>query len=183
MSGITPWLCRPIRRARCAVLAALLVTGTVAQAQDRSRQGGPPSPDEADRGAIQRGSLAGEFGAHLQEVRKRLKVQAAQQAAWESFARRAQALMEDQMRGLPRPDDREDAVHQINRRVDVVRNRLAAMEDIADAASQLYSALSPDQRKIADELLPTAVPTLYSGLADFPRARPGGEGMTRKRGP
>jgi hypothetical protein len=171
------------RRARCVTLGALLATGMVVQAQDPGRRGGPPGPEEADRGAIQRGTLAGEFSAHLQEVKQRLKLQTAQQAAWQSFARRVQALMEDQMRGVARPDDREDAVHQISRRVDVVRNRLAAMEDIADAASQLYSMLSPDQRKTADELLPTTVPTLYSGLADFSRAPPGGERMIRKKGP
>jgi hypothetical protein len=170
------------RRARCAVLLALLAAGTAVRAQERSRQGGQPGPDEADRGAIQRGTIAGEFSAHLQEVRQRLKLQTAQQAAWDTYARRVQALMEDQMRGVARPDDREDAVRQINRRVDVVRNRLAAMEDIADAARQLYSALSADQRKLADDLLPTTVPALYSGLADFAHGPPD-EKMIRKKGP
>jgi hypothetical protein len=150
------------RRARCVTLVALFAAATVAQAQDPGRQGGPRGPEEADRGAIQRGTIAGEFSAHLQEVKQRLKLQAAQQAAWESFARRVQALMEDQMRGVARPDDREDAVHQI---------------------SQLYSALSADQRKTADELLPTTVPTLYSGLADFSRGPPDGERIIRKKGP
>jgi LTXXQ motif family protein len=175
------------RRAHCAALVAplvaLIAAGTLVQAQEPVRRGGPSGPEEADRGAVQRGTLAGEFSAHLQEVKRRLKLQAAQQPAWESFAKRAQALMEDQMRGIARPIDPEDAVHQINRRVDVVRNRLAAMEDIADAAKQLYSSLSPDQRKVADELLPTAVPALYSGLEDFSRGPPGGERMIRKKGP
>jgi len=60
-----------------------------------------------------------------------------------------------------------------------VRNRLAAMEDIADAASQLYAVLSPEQRKVADDLLPTTVPALYSGLPEFPRAPI----VIRKKGP
>ena len=174
------------RQARWLVMIAalaLLTPAMAAQAQERGRRASPPGPEEADRGAIQRGSLAGEFTAHLQEVKQRLKLQTEQQVAWDAFARRVQALMEDQMRGMPRPDEREDAVHQINRRVDVVRNRLAAMEDIADAAGQLYSALSPDQRKIADELLPTTVPTLYSGLGDFARGPPAGGGTIRKKGP
>lgn len=166
--------------AHCALLAALLAIATAPHAQDRGRQG-PAGPDEADRGAAQRGALAGEFGAHLQEVKQRLKLESAQQPAWDAFARRVQALMEDQMRGVPRPADQEDAVRQINRRVDVVRNRLAAMEDIAEAASQLYSALSADQRKLADELLPTTVPTLYSGLPDISRGPPGGRSI--KKGP
>ncbi len=177
------------RAACCALLAiALLAAVTAAQAQQggRGRSGGPPGPDGADRaaldrGAIGRGALAGEFIAHLQDVKQRLKLETAQQAAWDDLARRAQALMEDQMRGFARPPDQEDAVHQINRRVDVVRNRLAAMEDIADAARQLYSLLSAEQRKLADELLPTTVPTLYSGLPDFPREP--GQAMIRKKGP
>jgi len=162
------------RAARCAPwLATLLVTslvaGAAAQSPDasRARRGGQPPPDEPDRGAIERNTLALEFDEHLDDVHKRLKLQPAQQPAWEAFAARAQALMLDQLRGVAPYPEHEDAPHQINRRVDVVRNRLAAMEDVADAASQLYSVLSEEQRKHADELLPTAVPSLYSGLPEF----------------
>jgi hypothetical protein len=125
-----------------------------------------------DRAAYERASMAGEFSLHLQEVKQRLKLQAAQQPAWDLFARRVQALMEDQMRGIGAPSEGQDAPHQINRRVDVVRNRLAAMEDIADAVAQLYLLLSADQRKVADELLPTTVPTLYSGLPEASHGPP-----------
>jgi hypothetical protein len=87
--------------------------------------------------------------------------------------------MQDQLRGIAHPLEHEDALHQIDRRVDIVRNRLAAMEDIADAARLLYSMLSADQRKMADELMPTTVPALYSGLPDFPR--PPGDSVVRKK--
>lgn len=173
------------RGRRAALLVALLAAAAASQAQMGGRRGGPPpSTDDADQAALERrarerGALAGEFSVHLDDVRQKLKLQAAQQPAWDAYARRAQALMEDQLRGVPTPDASEDALHQINRRVDVVRNRLAAMEDIADAAGQLYSTLSPEQRKVADELLPTTVPTLYSGLPDFPRSQATG----RKKGP
>ena len=177
-------------RAHCAVLLiALLAAGLGAPAQEggRNRRGAAPSPDDADaaaleRSARERGTLAGEFDAHLADVRKHLKLEAAQQPAWDAFARRAEALMQDQLRGVAEPSEGQDALHQINRRVDVVRNRLAAMEDIADAAAQLYSLLSPAQRKLADELLPTAVPSLYSGLPDFSRGQPG-QSSLRKKGP
>jgi hypothetical protein len=174
------------RRAACyaAPLAALLAASLIAQAQEnsRARRGGPPVPDEPDRGAIERHALGGEFSAHVAEVQQRLKLQKAQQAAWDAYARRVQALMLDQLRGVPRGPDNEDGLHQINRRVDIVRNRLAAMEDIADAAAQLYALLSPEQRKVADDLLPTTVPALYSGLPEFPRG-PVGQPITRKKGP
>jgi hypothetical protein len=182
---------RACRVPRATLLIVLLAIEWTAQAQvgGRSRGSGPPGPDAADRaaldrGAIERNTLTGEFGAHLQDVKQRLKLEPAQQAAWDSYARRAEALMLDQMRGMAPPPEHEDAVHQINRRVDIVRNRLAAMEDIADAAGQLYSTLSADQRKIADDLLPTTVPPLYSGLPDFSHGPPG-QAMSRKkqRGP
>jgi len=165
-----------LRAARCArwlapLLVISLAAGAAAQAPDasRARRGGQP-PDEPDRAAIERNTLALEFDEHLDDVHKRLKLQPAQQAAWDSFAARAQALMLDQLRGVAPYPEHEDAPHQINRRVDVVRNRLAAMEDVADAASQLYSVLTEEQRKRADELLPTAVPSLYSGLPEFGKA-------------
>ena len=173
-----------IGRARCAALwTVLLLAAMAAPAQEGGGQrSGPPSQDDADRGTPERGSPAGEFNVHLQDVKQRLKLQSSQQAAWNTYARRVQALMEDVMRGVGRPVDPEDAVHQINRRVDLVRNRLAAMEDIADAATQLYAGLSPSQRKIADDLLPTTVPTLYSGLPDVSRPPPG-PSIKRRRGP
>jgi hypothetical protein len=179
------------RERRAALLVALLAIESTAQAQvgGRGRGTGPPGPDAPDRaaidrGAIERNTLTSEFTAHLQDVKQRLKLEPAQQAAWDSYARRAEALMQDQMRGMAPPPEHEDALHQINRRVDIVRNRLAAMEDIADAAAQLYSTLSADQRKTADDLLPTTVPTLYSGLPDFSHGPPG-QAMSRKkqRGP
>jgi hypothetical protein len=168
------------------LLIALLGAGFATQAQvgGRGPRSGAPGPDEADRaalerGAIARGTLAGEFTAHLQDVRQRLKLEPAQQAAWDRYASRAEALMQDQLRGIAHPLEHEDALHQIDRRVDIVRNRLAAMEDIADSARLLYSMLSADQRKMADELMPTTVPALYSGLPDFPR--PPGDSVVRKK--
>jgi hypothetical protein len=159
--------------ARYAPLAALLAAGLMAQAQQSRPPPTPPSVLEApDRGAIERHTIGSEFNLHVAEVQQRLKLQPSQQPVWDAYARRVQALMQDQLRGVPRGPDDEDALHQINRRVDIVRNRLAAMEDIADAAAQLYTVLSPEQRKVADELLPTTVPALYSGLPEFPRGPP-----------
>jgi hypothetical protein len=156
------------------MLIALAAVGAAVQAQEGARRrGAAPSAGDAERSSRELNSLTEEFSAHLLEVQQRLKLEVGQQAAWDAFAVRVQALMQDQLRGLPSSPEHEDAPHRINRRVDVVRNRLAAMEDIADAASQLYALLTAEQRKLADELLPTTVPALYSGLPDLARsARP-----------
>ena len=55
------------------------------------------------------------------------------------------------------------ALVQIESRIDIVRNRLTAMEDVSDAAKRLYAGLTAEQRAIADGLLPGTVPTLYTG--------------------
>lgn len=159
--------------ARWALPGALLLAGVLvaAQAQEggRGRRGAlaPAPADEPDRTAIERNTLVAEFSEHLRDVRRRLNIQPAQQPAWDQFEHRTEALMLDQMRGIAPPPEHEDALHQINRRVDVVRDRLAAMEDIADAAAHLYAVLTQEQRRKADELLASAVPSLYSGLPDL----------------
>jgi len=166
------------------MLIAVAAVGAAVQAQEggRGRRGAAPGAGDVERGSRELNLLTEEFSAHLLEVQQRLKLEAGQQAAWEVFAARVQALMQDQMRGVAAASEHEDAPHRINRRVDVVRNRLAAMEEIADAASQLYALLTAEQRKLADELLPTTVPALYSGLSDLahgPRPQPSRERESR----
>ena len=73
--------------------------------------------------------------------------------------------MADQMKQESASFARRTAVQQINSKVDTVRNRLAAMEDVSDKAVMLYQSLDDAQKKIADLRLPATVPTLYSGLA------------------
>ena len=43
---------------------------------------------------------------------------------------------------------------------DVARNRLTAIEDIADAGKALYAALTPEQRTLADRRLALPLATL-----------------------
>ena len=41
--------------------------------------------------------------------------------------------------------------------MDAARNRLAALEEIADSAKALYAGLSPEQKKVADARLPSLI--------------------------
>jgi len=92
--------------------------------------------------------------------------------------------MSDQLK-LESYQARLGALQQIARKVDTVRKRLTAMEDIQEAASKLYAALDDKQKLTADQLLPSTIPALYSGLGggggggggkERSGERPGGRG-------
>lgn len=125
---------------------------------DRSRSGPPAEARSGSAGVVD------DLQTQLAEVEQSLSLTPLQQPLWERYRETIGALMADQLRLDPRPVTRIDAVKQIGRKVDVVRNRLVAMEDIAEAAELLYGTLDPDQRRVADRLLPGTVPALYSGL-------------------
>lgn len=170
----------PVSRLAPLIVFALLLpacSSTPGPDIDRPR-GDPPGVrnDGGDGGARIREDLR----TQLSEVEQRLGLTPRQQTLWDRYRETVGALMADQLRMDPRPTTRVDAVRQIGRKVDVVRNRLVAMEDIADAASRLYDALDAEQRKVADRLLPGTVPALYSGLAA--QGSPAGERRDR-RGP
>jgi len=179
-----------------AILGALLVAAQ-AQAQfgggplgrgggdgssGRGRHGRPAEAGTPDRPAAQgQNYLMDQLQRQLAEAHDKLKLRPDQEALWDAYAEKTVALMADQLRAPPEtPKDQvQSATAQIERRVDVVRNRLAAMEEIADAAKRLYAKLDPGQRTQADQWLPPTVPELYSSLwqgSSGGRPGPGGRG-------
>lgn len=173
-----------------AVLASL---SACAQFGDRGMgggRGGPPGGDDGgvnggnDRGGVRRTvsasgpSIVDQIQSLLQEVADDLKLTPRQLVLWERYQEKVGALMADQMRLDFSSARRLTALQQIDARVATVRNRLAAMEDVAEAARTLYDALDPEQKKIADLRLAATVPPLYSGLVstgntNAERGRPG----------
>jgi hypothetical protein len=63
----------------------------------------------------------------------------------------------------------ENAVKQIDRNAELLRSRLSAMQDLADAAKKLYATLSDDQKVVAERMLGTTVPPAYAGRGTGPR--------------
>lgn len=125
--------------------------------------------------------LIADIEQQLDNVRYQLKLRPEQENAWQSYQEKVGALVADQLRPAPRePQENGSALRQIDRKTDVVRNRLAAMEDIADAAHHLYEKLDEQQRATADRLLAATVPALYSGLGE---ERPGGRKDSGREGP
>lgn len=156
----------PARSAHAA-LAGLALLALVACAPTGGR-GGPGdmggAPPEEGRSGPRTVSLASMHGELLAQVGADLMISAAQRPAWARYCDAVGALMTDQLRERRVVASSDDAVRQIGRKVDVVRNRLAAMEDIQSAADALYAGLSPEQRRIADVRLAGTVPALYSGV-------------------
>jgi len=127
-------------------------------------------------------SISAIHGELLARVESDLVITSAQRPAWDDYCAAVGALMNDQMRASRTVARSDDAVRQIGRKVDVVRNRLAAMEEIQRAAGQLYSVLTPEQQRIADIRLAATVPALYSGISDGAGGAADGRGGDR-RGP
>lgn len=125
------------------------------------REGGPAGPESG------RGSQMGveSLQQQLQDTAEALKLTPRQVVLWDAYQDAVAALMADQLKLQPVQARRQDAPRQIEARVAVVRNRLTAMEDLAQRADMLYQSLDEQQKKVADQRLPATVPALYSGLA------------------
>ncbi|TCJ15364.1 hypothetical protein EZJ19_07040 [Parasulfuritortus cantonensis] len=173
--------------------AAILLAGCCAGPGGRGGPpGGAPMTDSGD-GSRRSVSVRGGAGYVLEQTERQLAETAAalhltarQQLLWETYQVRVGRLVADQTRVDLNAPIRRGAPAEIDAKVDTVRNRLAAMEDIAESARALYATLDDDQKAVADQRLAGTVPALYSGLVgsfeagDRPerpeRGAPGGPG-------
>ena len=112
----------------------------------------------------------------LNQARTAIRITPAQGALFDTYQDRVVALLEDMSRGVPPATVGESAIKQIDRRVDLLRNRLAAFEDVSDAARRLYAALTPEQKETADRVLLGTLPALYLQTSPFR-----GDGAVRER--
>lgn len=133
-------------RIAVAVLAACLCGSAGAQA---TRKGPPDAANNQVR-------------TQLASVRSALKLTPEQAPNWQLYESKVTELLDEIGRGFTPPAG-TTAIRQIDARVDVVRQRLTAMEDIADAAAKLYSGLSDEQKGTADRLLAATLPMPYPG--------------------
>lgn len=131
--------------------------------EGRARQGPGGEPPE-----VTRMSPNDQVRMQLNGVRSALRLSPEQGAAWQVYEERVIELLEDMARVAESPAG-EGALKQIDRKVDLARNRLAAIEDVSDAAKKLYASLSSEQKATADRMLPGTVPALYAGQAIRPQ--------------
>lgn len=98
-----------------------------------------------------------EFRLNLLE--EDLRLTATQQRLWDPYAERVRALAADIARertpstSIAPPT----AMQQMNRAIDIARNRLTALEDVGAAAKVFYDGLSPEQKMLADSRFATII--------------------------
>ena len=154
-------------RVRIAFALVLLIAACgQAAAQYGGRRGGAGSDrarqDPVPRDEVTSMSANDQTRMQLTNVRSALSLTPEQASVWQMYENKVTGLLDDLSRGVNQPQG-GNALKQIDSRIDVVRNRLTAMEDIAEAAGKLYASLSEEQRSMADRMLAGTLPALYSG--------------------
>jgi len=93
----------------------------------------------------------------LHELEEDLKLAPEQQPLFDAYAETLRGLANDVARQRQSTAKAASAtlVERIDRNVDTLRNRLTAVEDIAQAAKALYAKLNSDQQRAADPRLAT----------------------------
>src|SRR5260221_220160 len=163
---------------RLAIFVLLVAACGQAAAQfGGKRRGGTDSDDRRSRQSpggesseVTRLSASDLIRMNLTNTRMTLKLSPEQDIAWRPYEAKVLDLLSDLSRGFNAPGG-EDAIRQIDRRVDLARNRLTAMEDLSDAARKFYATLSKEQKAVADQMIPGTVPALYAGAAPPTAAR------------
>lgn len=153
--------------------------GPMGGSMGRGGMGGPPggmrdggSPGERCSVSPSGDQLIANTMRQLDNVQYQLRLRPGQEVLWAAYQEKVGALLEDQLR--PRRETvGGNALQQMDGKIDIVRNRLAALEDISGAARKLYQQLDTAQREMADRLLPATLPAGDPGLG---AERPGNPG-------
>jgi hypothetical protein len=152
-------------RVFAVILVALAATGAAAQYPGGGGTGRPGSsagspgrsalpPPRAPAPETGPTSLADQVQMQLGELEEDLRITSAQRRLWSTFADRVLKLAGDVTRDRDKLRfPKGTAAEQFDFVADTARDRLTAIEDIGDAGKQLYAALSPAQREMADRRL------------------------------
>ncbi len=173
-----------MRIAGARALALPLVAATLMAATSWAQYpgGGTPGRGGMDGSSIRRpagnrespnadtpASLAGQVQMQLGRLEEDLRISAAQQAAWDAYANKVIRFADDVARARfaarSAPDPNSTVPQQLDRLADAARNRLAAVEEIAEAGKALYGVLAPDQKSTADRRLAAITQPLVAGGA------------------
>jgi hypothetical protein len=124
----------------------------------RRSGGGSPRDSAGERSETTRLSANDQIRMQLTNARLVLKLTPEQNPPWQSYEDKVLGLIAEQPQSAS-----ESAVKQIDRNAEVLRSRLAAMQDLADAVKKLYATLSDDQKVVAERMLGATVPPAYAG--------------------
>ena len=128
----------------------------------------PPPPPPAGMAQHDPAKMQENMRKRQAALKAQLKITAAQEGAWTSFA----TSMQPSARG-PRPDKADFEKLTTPERIDKMRamrvQRDADMDKRADATKAFYAVLSPEQQKVFDA---HAMPRMHGGPDGSPDGRP-----------
>jgi hypothetical protein len=90
----------------------------------------------------------------LERLKAKLRITPEQESQWSAFSNTVMQQMEQLKtahRGMKEMPAK--APERIDRQVEMMKQRVASFETVAQAAKTLYAALTPDQQQIADQRL------------------------------
>jgi hypothetical protein len=119
----------------------------------RMDRGTAPQPKRQEE------SVATLVDYRLALLQEDLKLTRDQESGWVAYEERMKALAGDIMRERERAQSAAlaSAIEQVNHAADSARNRLTAWEDIAAATKSFYGTLTPQQKLLIDQRLPSIV--------------------------
>jgi hypothetical protein len=134
------------------------------------RRGGAGSTRDAagQSSEVTRLSANDQFRMQLTDTRLALKLSPEQNAAWQSYEDKVVGLIAEHAPSASASSG-ESAPRQIDRNTELLRGRLAAMQDLSEAAKKLYAILSDEQKAVAERMLGATVPAAYAGQGLGPR--------------
>ncbi|MCW8882042.1 MAG: Spy/CpxP family protein refolding chaperone [Sedimenticola sp.] len=88
----------------------------------------------------------------LDMMKYKLRITEAQEPAWQAFEQVLKSKAEKRMES--RKKGGAGSQMSVSERVEKMRGRAGQMTEMADAIEQLYSQLTPEQQKLADEMRP-----------------------------
>ena len=89
---------------------------------------------------------------HLLAFKKELNITNEQEQAWDTYAEKTKSNVKDIRDRMNEAmhDQAQTAPERFDRHIELMRKRLANFENMDDALKQLYAALTPEQKAIAD---------------------------------
>ncbi|MES2183125.1 MAG: Spy/CpxP family protein refolding chaperone [Pseudomonadota bacterium] len=153
---------RPTRHLILALLLGTLAASAFAQFAGMGGGRGGRSAQStggarANDSTVSPESRSQQLRDRLYDLRLRLLITKEQSELWEAFYHRAWDLS-GRVGFTQAPSGDQTAPEAVALRAAQAQERAAQLRALADATTQLYTVLTPDQRQIADRELPAAVP-------------------------
>jgi Spy/CpxP family protein refolding chaperone len=110
------------------------------------------SNNESDYKTRQHSDPVANSEKHLLAFKKELNITTGQEQAWDTYAERTRNNVRDirDRTNEAMRDQPQTAPERFDRHIALMRERLASFEKMDDALKQLYAALTPEQKAIAD---------------------------------